>query len=467
MLVLLGADLTGIAFSLLVTAAVARRLGGAALGELSYMLALVSILTVVTDVGLSQFYVRAAQRESSGGTLGAILILRLLAGTAGAAGLALYAMAATSLRPVLLLGSALLWASVLPSWVTTYLRAREQMGVEGVAKVASSALTAAGVLGVLSQGGGIAAVAAVMVVVSVVVGACLLWVGLSRMPRPVSFVRAPATYRRILGEAWPFAALAILGTLYFRIDSVMLFAFRGRAALGQYSAAYRVMEAALLLPWVLSASALPPVARYLTTRAGEVVQASRQALHFLFVVSVPAAVLGAALAPALFGLVYGPEFAEAAAIFRILAFTLIAVFASSVTSTLIGAGPRPMVNAAVALVMVVENVGLNLAMIPRWSGAGAAAATLVTETTGLLLGALYLRQVLPPLRLLDFAVKPTVAATAAAAIALWYPSLAVLPVAITAYVGVLWLSRGLTADDVDFVRTLLGRAHPMLRPGDA
>ncbi len=466
-LVLLGTDLVRIAFGLLVTAAVARRLGGAALGELSYMLALVGILTVITDAGMSQFYVRAAQRDPGGGTLGAVLVVRLLTAMAGAAGLALYAIVASSLRPVLLLGSAMLWVSVVPSWVIAYLRAREQMSLEGTVRVAGSVATAAGVLGVLWQGGGVAAVAAVMVVVSIVTGAFLFWVGWQRMPRPIPLKQAVAVYRRILTEAWPFAALAILGTLYFRIDSVMLFALRGQAALGQYSAAYRVMEAALLLPWVLSASALPPVARYLSTRAGEVVQASRRVLHFLFVVSVPAAALGATLAPALFRLLYGPEFAEAAGIFRILAFTLIAVFASSVTSTLIGAGPRPMVNAGIALIMVVENVGLNLAVIPRWSGIGAAAATLVTESTGLVLGTLYLRRVMPPFRFLDFAVKPAVAAGTAVATALWYPSLVVLPVAVAVYVSVLWLSRGITAADVDFVRALLGRAHPMLRPGDA
>jgi len=466
-LVLLGADLTRLAFGLLVTAAVARRLGGPALGDLSYVLALVSILAVITDAGLSQFYVRAAQHDLSGRTLGMTLVLRLLAGTVGATGLACYAITTASLRPLLLLGSVLLWMSILPSWVTAYLRAREQMSVEGVVKVAGSVATAAGVLGVLSRGGDTTAVAAVMVVVSMLTGVVLLWIGVSRMPRPILVRPVPAEYRRILKDAWPFAALAILGTLYFRIDSVMLFAIRDRAALGQYSAAYRVMEAGLLLPWVLSASALPPLARYFTSRAGEVAEASRRVLHLLFVVSVPAAVLGAALAPALIRTLYGPAFAEAAGIFRILAFTLIAVFASSVTSTLIGAGPRPMVNAIIALVMVVENVGLNLAVIPRWSGAGAAAATLITETTGLVLGIIYLRQMLPPLSVLHLAVKPMVAATVASAIALAYPSLAVLPVAFTAYVVVLWLSRGITADDVDFMVALLGRARPVLRPGDA
>lgn len=467
-LVLLTSDLARVAFGLLLIAVVARRLGGAALGELSYMLALVSILTVITDVGLSQFYVRAAQSDPSGATLGSVLALRLIAGTVGAAGLAVYAaMTSPSLRPLLLLGSLLLWVSVVPSWVTTFLRAREQMATEGVVKVASSALTAAGALAVTSWGFGVLAVAGVMAGVSIVAGVVLAVVGLARMPRPLVLLQAPPVYGRMLREAWPFAALAILGTIYFRVDSVMLFVLRGQEALGQYSAAYRVMEAALLVPWVLSASALPSVVRHLNVRTAEVIQASRQALHFLFVVSVPSAALGAVLAPQLFRLLYGPAFAEAAAIFRILAFTLIAVFASAVTSTLIAAGPRPMVNAWIALLMVVENVGLNVAVIPRWSGAGAAMATLVTETTGLVIGTLYLRRTLVPLRYLGFAAKPTLGALAAAAMAMLYPSLLVIPICAMVYLAVMWLTRGITGVNVSFVRALLARSHPVLGAGDA
>src|SRR2546426_3938642 len=159
-LVLFGADLSRIVFGLVVTAAVARHLGGARLGELSYMLALVGILTVIADAGMSQFYVRAAQHDQSGAVLGATLALRLIMSTAATAGLILYAaLGPVSLRPLLFLGSAMLWTSALPSWVTAYLRAREQMGLEGIVRAAGSAVTAAGVLGVLWGGGGIAGVA--------------------------------------------------------------------------------------------------------------------------------------------------------------------------------------------------------------------------------------------------------------------------------------------------------------------
>lgn len=459
--ILLSADLVRVGFGVALMAVVARRLGEGALGALSYMLALVSILAVLSDVGLSQFYMRAAQHDRGGATLGAVLVLRLLAGTLAASGLAAYASQAHDLRPLLLIGSLLLWFSVIPSWVTAFLRAWERMGREGGAKVIGSVLTLAGTIFVIHRGYGITAVAGVMAGVSVITGSYLIWTAVRLMPRPLKLRHGPAAYGLMLRTAWPFAALAVLGTIYFRIDSVMLFAMRGREALGQYSAAYKVMEAGLLVPWVFSASALPSIVRRLTTAPGDVLQASRHALHFLFAVSIPAAVVGAVLAPQIFQVVYGPGFGEAASIFRILAFTLIAVFASSVTSTLIAAGPRPGVNAVIAVVMVMENVGLNAVVIPHWSGTGAAAATLATEVTGLVLGTVYLNRVFGGPRYVRLIPKPALGAAAAGIVALLSPTLAVIPVSAAVYLAVLWVTRDITAADMDLLRGLVARAQPV------
>jgi O-antigen/teichoic acid export membrane protein len=465
-LVLVGADFARIVFGLVVTVAVARHLGGPALGDLSYVLTLVGILIVIADFGFSQYYVRAAQSDASGATLGAVLVLRLLGGTAAAGAMLIYAMTVDpQLRTMLALGAALLWSSVISSWVTTFLRARERMAAEGVIRVVGSACTAAGTLAVLAAGGNVGGVLAVMLGVSVLTVLVILPVGLPAMPRPLTISHPLAVYRRLLVQAWPFAALGVLGTIYFRIDSVMLFALRGQAALGQYSAAYRIMEAALLLPWALSATALPSVARHLGARTDDVVRIGRQALHFLFAISIPTAAVGAVLAPALIGLLYGREFSEAAGIFRILSFTLIAVFASAVTSTLIAAGRRPMVNAVIALVMVLENVGLNFLLIPPWSGMGAGIATLLTEASGLVMGTLYLRRELPPLGYAGFAVKPAAAALVAAGVAALVPSLYILPAAAAVYVGMMWVTRGITSEDLSFARGLLSRASPLLQPG--
>jgi O-antigen/teichoic acid export membrane protein len=464
--VLLGADVARLVIGLLLTPIIARVLGSAQLGQFTYVMSVVGILGVISDFGLSAFYVRQAQHETSPALAGTVLGTRIVIGGLVASGLAVYAVhyADRSLVELLLLGSLLLALGIFPGFVTAALRARELMIYEAILKVVSVVISTAGGIAAVISGWRVVGVLWVMVGINIATLLASIWLAVRYAPRPVLRQRLPAYWDTLRG-AWPFASLAILVVVYFRIDSIMLFAMKGQAALGQYGAAYRLLEAGLLLPLTLAGAALPAVARLLSERTAEVLRASGRAIQFLAVISIPAAVFGAIFAPQFVTALYGPTFAEAAGVFQILVFTLIAVFASSVTSSLITASPRPEVNTYIAGVMVLWNVGLNLFLIPRWSGSGAAIATVVTETLGLLLGTFYIRRRIAPLAYGSALIKPTLATAAVALVAMRYPLLAALPVYGAAYVALLWAVHGVTRDDLDFLRALLRRPRTALLTG--
>jgi O-antigen/teichoic acid export membrane protein len=464
--VLLGADVARLLTGLLLTPIIARVLGSTQLGQFTYVMSVVGILGVIGDFGLSAFYVRQAQRETSPALAGTVLGTRIVLGSLVAAGLALYAVryADRSLVELLLLGSLLLALGIFPGFVTAALRARELMIYEAMVKVVGVAISTAGGIVAVVAGWGVVGVLWVMVGTNIATLVASIWLAVQYAPRP-ALRQHLAAYQDTLRGAWPFASLAILVVVYFRIDSLMLFAMKGQAALGQYGAAYRFMEAGLLLPLTLAGAALPAVARLLSERTAEVLRASTRAIQFLTVISIPAAVFGAIFAPQFVTALYGPAFTEAAGVFQILVFTLIAVFASSVTSGLITASPRPEVNTYIAAVMVLLNIGLNLLLIPRWSGSGAAIATVATETAGLLLGTFYIRRRIAPLAYGAALIKPTLATAAVALVAVRYPLLAALPVYAAAYVALLWAVHGVSREDVDFLRALLRRPRTTLLTG--
>ena len=457
-LILFGAEAARLLIGLVLAVVVARALGSGALGAFTYLLALVGILSAIADLGFSSFYMREAQVNPTPALLGAFVTARTVTGLCSAAVLVVYAAVVRSeptLAVLVLLGSLLLVLGIWPAAMSAVLRAQERMVYEGVAKIGSAVLLAAGGGLAVAAGGGIAAVVGAMVVASAVTAlyyASLAW---RFLPGPILLRQPRAAFTELLRGAWPFASLAVLGVIYFRIDSVMLFAMRGQEALGQYGAAYRAMEAALLLPLTLAGSALPAVTRSLHAQVEPVLWAGLRAIRLLAILSVPLATVGAILAPQLFVFLYGSGFVEAARIFRLLAFTLLPVFASAVTSSLIAGSRRPMVNAYIAGVMVLLNIGLNVLLIPRWSGMGAAAATVLTETTGLVLGTLYISRAIAPFRIgLEF-VRPVLACVAVLPLVLRSPSLALLPLYAAVYLFALWLCRGLTQDDVAFIRQLL------------
>ncbi|HXF82953.1 MAG TPA: oligosaccharide flippase family protein, partial [bacterium] len=260
---ILGADTLRLLIAFALTPVIARGLGSGGLGVYAYVMSLVSILGVVTDFGLSPYYIRTAQRHDYPPPGSATLGLRLAISLTAAAALALYAWrwAEATLRVPLLLGSLILVLGVLPAHVTALLRARERMTFDAVVRISGAVITTGGGIVAILRGWGVPGVMGALVVGGALLTA-LAW-RTFRREEPTLTLGAPAqVYREILRGAWPFAALAILGVVYFRIDAVMLFTMRGRDTAGQYAAAYRLMEAALLVPLTLAGAAFPAMARY-------------------------------------------------------------------------------------------------------------------------------------------------------------------------------------------------------------
>lgn len=452
---LIVADVLRLVLGFILTPVMARALGSAGLGIFAYVMALVGILGVVADFGLSAFYVREAQRRHEQALAGTALGIRAAIGVLSGAGLALYGLSIddATLSTLLLLGAMILVFGIPSGHVTAVLRAKEMMLFDAAVRVGGVIVATGGGIVALLAGWGVIGVMGLMAGFSGAVAA--LSIMLTRRLGPSPQLKASGrAYLETLRGAWPFASLAILVVVYFRVDAVMLYAMRGPEAAGQYAAAYRLMEAALLIPLALAGAALPALARSLTERVGEVLAFSTRALHLLAIISIPGAVLSFILAPRIFPLLYGSGFEEAAKIFRILAFTLVAVFASAVTSSLITAS-RPIVNTYIAALMVAMNVGMNFVLIPQWGGSGAAVATVLTEATGLILGAVYIRRHIGTLRITAVMIKPAAATLIVAGSAYLYPAVAAIPLYAAAYVVLLWLIGGIGRNDVDFFRHLL------------
>lgn len=453
------ADLLRLLIGIVLTLTVARALGAAELGRLTLTLSVVTILASLGELGLSTFYIKESQLGNHAILTGAFIGTRLLSGSVVAAGLAAYAFlkASPALSPLLLMGSILLWLGIWPSIAVAALRARELMVYEAAAKILAAAATTLGGVAVILAGYGVTGVLATMVVIAL---GMAVWYGVLAvrfLPRPIQLRQPISAFASLLRGAWPFASLSILVMIYFRIDSVMLFALKGEEALGQYSAAYRILEAGLMVPWAISASALPAATRTLQSRREDVLRASLRLIQFMLALGIPIAAAGLIFSDRLVLLLYGPQFAQAGNIFRILLFALVAVYAASVTSTLISASAHPSVNTGIALIMTVLNVGLNAVLIPRWTGMGAAAATAVTEATGLLLGTLYIRKSILPLGYAKYCLKPAVAALIALLVAYPFPPSAALPIFIICYTAGLWGVGGMTREDLASLRMILLR----------
>lgn len=196
------------------------------------------------------------------------------------------------------------------------------------------------------------------------------------------FVPIPSLHfeylRSMLRNALPYAAMALITNLFFRIDMVMLSLIKGDLETGLYGAAYRIMESLLFISTAVNSAALPALARLLASSPAEVGVIFRQAFRWLVWLGLPMAVgltMTATPVMALFGKGYG----EAAPCLQVLAWALFLMFINHLSGTLLTAAGRQVMLAKICAVALAANVLLNLLLIPRFGRMGAAWVTLLCE----------------------------------------------------------------------------------------
>ena len=226
--------------------------------------------------------------------------------------------------------------------------------------------------------GGLALYGAGALVAAVVQSAVI--VALSVRVTAVSFAGTRRLLRELLGLAWPIGLAGVFVTAYYRIDGVILFAYRGASASADYSAAYRFLDVLQILPMTVSGVLMPLLARMEQEEHPERRdQLFALSVAMLLAVALPVAVCGGILAPGVVRLIYSSRYHHSIHLLQILLPAFIPICLGYVlTSQLILSGllrPYIVITFAGALV----NVAANLIAIPRVGAPAAAWTTLGTE----------------------------------------------------------------------------------------
>jgi O-antigen/teichoic acid export membrane protein len=159
--------------------------------------------------------------------------------------------------------------------------------------------------------------------------------------------------------------------LNFRTDQLLMGFLASEAALGVYAVAVNASEVLLYLPAAMATALLPAAARSEgALRTEQALRAFRSAA----IVTVVAALAGAALGPPLLPLVFGDAFDDSVTPFLWLLPGAIGFAATAVFSYALVAASSPGSSSVGPVVSLVVGVTLDLVLIPRYGAAGAAAA---------------------------------------------------------------------------------------------
>ncbi len=166
----------------------------------------------------------------------------------------------------------------------------------------------------------------------------------------------------------------VVSLLLFRVDQVILGALKGDAAVGEYAAAYRLLETVLFLSWAVGRAVLPSMSSRPDGR--RVGRGFEQAVAAVALVYVPFGVLLLMEAEPAIRLLYGSAYAAAGApIARWLAPAPLLFAMSYLGAYALLAQDRRWAMFGTSFAAAAFNVGANFLLIPSLSGTGAAIAT--------------------------------------------------------------------------------------------
>ena len=364
-------------------------LGEAAFGGYQFSLTLTGLFALCAELGLSLWTTRALARGGAGERDRASVIvgtgLRLRAITAApfllAVGLACYFSAPGQAREAMALLGAAALANAFVDYFGAVFRGYERLNDEATLNVLRALLVTGAGLGALALGRSLTALAAGLLAGTVASAACGLWFlgaryRLLRWPQGWAFDSALA--RAAVAEAAPIWLGTLVGLVYFKVDVLIVRALAGNAVLGAYSAAYKVFEAVLAFPTVVMAAAFAPLVR----AHADPRRRSRGEILVGALLLGLGALIGGVLyfgAGRLVALMFGPGFDRAVPSLQILAAAVPVTFLNTGLIPFLIARGLEWRTVVVSAPLLVMNVGLNLALIPRWGGPGAAFATLVSE----------------------------------------------------------------------------------------
>jgi len=375
---------SGTAALLLILMIVAGRvLGEVEFGKFAFALLLGGIFETTMDFGLHQVTIRAVARDPSRATnlLHHTLAIKLLwvAGT-----LAALIVTATLLRPqwdvrwaCYLIGGSLVFRSYMLT-IRGVLQGLERFGWDSLVVLADRGLLLALGVAALMSGTGLRGLTIAFVVAR---GAALSLAAIVTETRlgGLGLRYDREVWRELHLTALPLGFFLVVLNLYSYVDGVMLGVMRTDAETGLYTAAYKIYEGFTYAPMAISTVLTPRLSALFTSDRVRHRAFARGGITASLGLAIAVGGIGYLAATPLLVFLFGRDYGAATPAFRILCAGLPVVFVIWILHAIAISVDRERLLLRTALIGLATNVGLNLYLIPRYGGSGAAFATVAGE----------------------------------------------------------------------------------------
>lgn len=292
-----------------------------------------------------------------------------------------------------------------------------------------------------------------------------LWYSASRVVKRLGWKALVPTYTlgwKPLKMAFAFFLAAVFVKVYSYTDSIILERVLGEEAVGFYSVAYKLTYAFQFLPLAFVAALYPAM----SAQAQDVVALKKTLLKsfwYLMLIGAPIVFGIWSLAPEIITFFYSDQYLSSILPLQVLVFVLIFIFLDFPIGSLLNATDRQATKTGIMGATMVVNLVGNLVLIPRYEIVGASIAALLSFVFMFSAGWIAARSVVK-MTLADLwhsTWHVLTSAVAMAAVVVWVKSFIPFYIAIIVgalvYVGFGFALGGMTREHVAQVKVLLRR----------
>ena len=461
--IIIAGDVVFKLISLFVIIYLARYLGTVGFGKYSFVFAYLAFFGILKDLGLQAILVREMSRDASiapkiiGNAYVIRLILAVFAVVLSIIVISFMSYPKDTTTCIYIAAFTLLFIS-FSDFYTTIFQANLKMEYNIIAKLSFKVLSATLIFWIIFSHGTLMQII-IALVFSEMIKTLINFSFSRKFVRP-HFEIDFGLWKYLLKESIPLALTSVIMIIYHKTDIVMLSIIKGDAPVGIYSAAYKLYEPLLLIPYALMISLFPIMSTFYKNSKKKTIKTYELSIKYILLIMLPIVVGTTLIADKIIFLIYGASFAGSTTALQILIWALVFSSMNNVfLNLLIAIGKQKLITISTSL-CAVANVTLNFFLIPMLSYNGAAIATIVTNIVFFVAGFYFVSKYLHALPLRKMLIKPVISVLLMGAFVYYFVCVnlfLLVSLAGIVYLIALFALKAISKEDFDIAKKVIGR----------
>ena len=315
----------------------ARYLGTTNFGIISFATAISGLFAIFTDLGLSTLTIREVAKDKSktGKYLGNHGTIKLILSLITMSALIIFVNVGTfdvvTKNVVYLIGSSVI-INAFGGVFTSLFRAYEQMEYQSISEILNASVLFVGILICVFTKQSVIAVSLVYVIASLDVllynfVICTRNYGLIHFQTDLKF------WKYLILTAYPLAITSIFALISFKMNTILLNMLTTSAVVGEYTAAFNLMQALIFIPTVFSTAVMPIFSKLYVDSREMLAYSYKKSLKYLTIISMPIAMGTTVLSDKIILFIYGSAYVNTIPILELIIWALPAIFLSYILGT--------------------------------------------------------------------------------------------------------------------------------------